>query len=203
MKMKKWILIFIIFSFYLLAQTPPKEPTPPTVSDPGKSSKENVKSGNNPKKNLYKANLTLKLCDGRMISGEFEYEKNEVILQHTKDGIRYQKNISISEIKKIIIHSWFGKKLKKTADGWSYSFEPEDVTIYLKKDFYKMKGMPSSEFQKLNIQNENGIAILYTYWMDLNLGNGKWFTGLSSPKQGIREECHPDVIKMIEFNKED
>lgn len=200
MQMRKGILFFI-FSFCLFAQNPPSEPKLPTVSDP--ASKENEKAKSNPKKNLYKVSLTLKLCDGRIVSGEFEYEKNEVNLHHVKDGIKYQKNIFISDIKKILIHSWIGKKLKKTIEGWTYSFEPEDVTIYLKKDFYKMKGMPSSEFQKLSIQNENGTAILYTYWRDLHFGNGKWFTGLSSPKQGIREECHPDVIKTIEFNKED
>ncbi|MCX8000125.1 MAG: hypothetical protein N3A69_14425 [Leptospiraceae bacterium] len=62
--------------------------------------------------------------------------------------------------------------------------------------------MPSLEFQKLSIQNENGTANLYTYWVDLQYHNGKWFTGLSQPKQNIQEECLADVIKMIEMNLE-
>lgn len=202
--MKKFFIIFLFYFIiiFLKAQTPPQEPTLPKVEEPKSYNKEQTKA-NNSKKNLHKINLTIKLCDGRMVSGNFEYEKNEITLTHTKDGIQYQKTIQISEIKKILIHSWLGKKLKKTNEGWTYTFEAHDVSVYWKKDFFRIKGMFSSEFQKLSIQNENGVATLYTYWIDLQYNNGKWFSGLSSPKQNIREECHSDVIKTIELNTEE
>ncbi len=191
------LVVFAVNS--ILPIEPPKEPIPPTVElaekvdSPRKDSKK--------EKNVKTASVTVKLCDGRQVTGSIEYEKEEILFQHLRDGIKYDKKMRITEIKQIKILSWDLKKGKKVSDGITYRASPAKVQITnASVENFILKGLQDTEFQNLNISNQNGIAKLYTFWFDLQYENGSWFSKLSSISGSEREDCHADVIRTIQFN---
>jgi hypothetical protein len=183
----------------LIAIEPPKDPVVPTVElveKPSTHKKESKKE-----KNLKTAAVTVKLCDGRQVSGNIEYEKEDILFQHIKDGIKYDKKIRVTEIKQIKILSWELKKGKKVKDGITYKTSPLKVQITNNDaENFQMKGLQDTEFLNLNVSNENGIAKLYTFWLDLQYDSGAWFSKLGSVSGTEREDCHADVIRVIQFN---
>jgi hypothetical protein len=193
-------LLFALYSFLFAVDVKtPEDPKPPVLVDP--SSKETTdlfpsEKKDPPAKGKKRIRLNLKLCDGREVSGTFEYEKNDISIKHVKDGIHYEKKIKISEIKKIYIQSWEGKKDKKVKEGYTYRFDPLETNVLTRDgDQFKVRGPQFSEFQKINLQNSNGTTVLYTFWIDLKYENGSWYTGLPPIKGNEREDCHPDSIR--------
>ena len=110
----------------------------------------------------------------------------------------YEKKIKISDIKKIYIESWQGKKDKKVKGGLTYRFEPFELTILSRDgDNFKVSGSNFIGFDKITLTNSYGVTTLFSFWIDLQYDNGKWFTGLPVYKGKAREECHPDTIRTI------
>lgn len=193
------VFFFSLFSYSTFAVEPPKEPTLPSVELADKM--EAPKKDSKKDKNIKTASVTAKLCDGRQVTGNIEYEKEEIFFQHLKDGIKYDKKMRITEIKQIKILSWDLKKGKKVKDGTTYQVLPAKVQITsASAENFIVKGLQETEFQNLNISNQNGIAKLYTFWFDLQYENGSWFSKLSSISGTEREDCHVDVIRTIQFN---
>lgn len=194
------ILLFTLFSYGLAIDVKsPEDPRPPVLADP--TNKENVEKSESkdpPAKGKKRIRLNLKLCDGREVSGSFEYEKNELNIKHIKDGIPYEKKLKISEIKKMYIHSWEGKKEKKAKEGYTYRFEPSEMSVLSRDgDTFKLKGSQFQEFQKIVLNNSFGTTTLYTFWIDLKHDTGSWYTGLPPFKGTEREDCHPDSVRTI------
>jgi hypothetical protein len=189
-------IYFTLFNS-LVAVDYPVEPIPPQISTGSEKEKTPLSKKEIVKK---KISVQIKLCDGREISGTVDYEKEEIPLFHTKDGIQYEKKIPISDVRQFYINSWEPIKQKKMKDGISFQMTPKNVTVTLKDtDQYLIQGLKQTEFSKLSVQNKNGIAYLFTYWIDLQFENGKWFSKLPPLKTDSREDCHPDVVRMIRF----
>lgn len=183
----------------ILSLDPPVEPIPPNVELADK--KEISKKDSKKEKNLKSTSIIAKLCDGRQVAGNIEYEKEELFFQHTKEGIKYDKKLRITDIKQIKIQSWELKKGKKVKDGTAYQAFPAKVLITNSSgENFLVKGLQDTEFLNLNVSNQNGVAKLYTYWLDLLYDNGSWYSKLSTISGQEREDCYPDVIRTIQFN---
>ncbi|MBK7058109.1 MAG: hypothetical protein KBF99_04535 [Leptospiraceae bacterium] len=183
----------------ILSVEPPKEPTAPSVELADKV--DTPKKDSKKDKNTKSASVTVKLCDGRQVAGNIEYEKDEIFFQHLKDGIKYDKKMRIMEIKQLKVLSWELKKGKKVKDGTTFQISPSKVQITNNSaENFILKGLQDTEFLNLNVSNQNGIAKLYTFWLDLQYENGTWFSKLSTVNGIEREDCHADVIRVIQFN---
>lgn len=192
-------LLFFIFVFSIQSVEPPEEPTLPTVELADKSNTSKKESKKSKTKKIQA--VTVKLCDGRQVTGNIEYEQDEIFFQHNKDGIKYDKRMQVTEIKQIKIFSWESKKGKKAKDGFTYQFNPSKVQITnLNSENFIIKGLSDTEFQNLNLTNQNGIAKLFTFWVDLQYDNGTWYSKLPLMSGTEREECHSDVVRTIQFN---
>ena len=173
----------------------PSEPTLPSIPTLIESPKE--KKG---KKQIF---INLKLCDGREISGKTEYTKEELVFQHEREGIRYTKKININQIKHFYILTFTPKSIKKSKEGTTVQFDPSEIEISSKEgDSFKIYSLTNSDFQKFTLNNVNGSTTLYTYWIDLQYESGKWYSKLPPFKTSFREDCHPDVVRMIKFEPE-
>jgi hypothetical protein len=194
--MKVIFIIFFQFSLLFPIDTPITEPTNPVTPTLPSISEQPKKE----KKGKKQMDVLLKLCDGREVSGRIEYNKEELVFQHEKDGIKYTKKIQLQSIKQIYILNYMSKQVKKTKDGTAFQFDPGELEITLKdNDIFKISNLNTTEFQKLELQNSNGSTILYSYWIDLLFESGKWYSKLPPIKGNQRLDCHPDVIRMIRF----
>ena len=183
----KFLLIcFIILAAnHVLAIDTPKDPIPPVVESVDKKD----------------PSISVKLCDGRFVEGNIDYEKEEIFFHHIKEGIKYEKKLKVTDIKQIKIQSWELRKGKKIKDGTAYQVYPQKIQITTTAgENFSVKGLQDTEFLNLNVANQNGIAKLYTYWLDLLYDNGSWYSKLSSVSGQEREDCHSDVIRVIQFN---
>jgi hypothetical protein len=176
---------------------PPKEPELPTLA------KEDPKEARGESKDFRKWNLELTLCDGRIVSGSWESVFKDIQFIHTKDGIQYKKTISMRNIDKISIMNWKLENERETPKGKQVQFNPSEIKIRddLGGEFYRETSKDMEYLWKIEIQNSNGNATLYAYWVDLLNKEGKWFTGLPKIKDGVseRKDCYKDVIKEIRF----
>jgi small nuclear ribonucleoprotein (snRNP)-like protein len=190
----KYLLLFLYFVAQVFAVDSPMEPTPPSLANP----ESKAESKKEKRKNNF--NVLVKLCDGRQVSGKIEIEKEELNIKHQKDGILYEKKANVSEIKQIKISSWSFKKIKKSKDGTIFEMVPEKVFLTLQGgERIQIKALSSTEFMSLVITNANGITKLFSFWTDLQYENGNWFSKLSTSSNSDREDCHPDVIRTINF----
>ena len=187
------IVIALCIALPLFSIDMPKEPTSPNVSEIEDKSEKDAR-GEKKKKSK---EIRLKLCDNREIKGQWDFDKEELSFTHTIDKIHYSKKIKFSEITAIRILSWEAKSIKKKSDGKLYKMLPKKTEIVTINGKYLKDGL--LEFQKFTIQNENGSADLFVYWMDVLSDNGKWYSNLPLLSGNERKECHPDVIKEIFF----
>lgn len=200
------LTIIIVFLFIigspLFAIDVPVEPKSPTVTNPDSSSSS---GGNGKKSNKQEKKFSIqtevKLCDGRVVSGRLDLEKEDLRFVHKKDGIDYDKKLKVSEIRQIKILSWDMKRQKKTKDGTVFQMNPSRVTIISNgNESFSMKGLNETEFLSIRLHNENGTARLFSFWVDLQFDNGKWYSNLSVMSGNEREDCHPDVIRSFLFS---
>jgi hypothetical protein len=198
-QLKRIIMIawFLLSPWAIFSVNPPKEPELPTLA------KEDPKEARGESRDLRKWNLELILCDGRIVSGTWESVFKDIQFTHTKDGIQYKKSISMRNIDKIIIMTWRPENEKETSKGKQVQFNPSEIKIRddAGGEFYRETSKDMDYLWKIEIQNVNGNATLYAYWVDLMTKDGKWFTGLPKSKEGIaeRKDCYKDVIKEIKF----
>jgi hypothetical protein len=191
--MRKSIFLFL-FCISLFSIDVPKDPTPPSLVE------EETKKDSKKEKKTHTVSVQVKLCDGRQLSGSVEYEKEELNIKHTKDGIQYEKKIRVSELRQIKIYSWTLKKQKKNKEGTLFEAKPDKVMIQgMGEEKFYIQGLGQTEFASLKLNNQNGIAKLFSYWSDLQYANGNWYSKLSQTNSSEREDCHPDVIRSILF----
>lgn len=187
----KTILIYSLFFFLVFGNDGPKEPNLPSLAEEKDSKKE--------KKN-HQIGVNVKLCDGRQISGKIEYENEELNIKHLKNGIKFEKKISIKDLKLFKILTWSLKKQKKVKDGTIYLAKPEKVILQnSNEEKITITGLDETEFQILKLTNQNGKTKLYTFWSDLLYPNGNWFSKLGATSSFERSECFPDVVKEVNF----
>jgi len=197
-KQIKLFLFIFFFQYKLLLSIDPQinEPTNPITPIPPSISEQSRKD----KKGKKQVDILLKLCDGREVNGRIEYNKEELVFQHEKEGIKYTKKVQMQNIRQIYILNYISKQVKKTKDGTAFQFDPSELEITLKdNDIFKISNLNTTEFQKMELQNSNGSTILYSYWIDLLFESGKWYSKLPPIKGNLRIDCHPDVIRMIRF----
>lgn len=185
-------LLLIIFCFALFALDTPKDPTPPSLAEEKVEQKKNKK--------IHIASVSVKLCDGRKIQGQIEYENEELNIKHLKHGIKYEKKIFIKDLKQFKILTWSLKKQKKVKEGNIYTLIPKQVVLNTSnEENIRISSLEETEFQILKLTNLNGKTKLYTYWNDLLYPNGNWFSKLSTTSESEREDCFPDVIRQVDF----
>ena len=190
----KWSIILFLFYTILYSIETPKEPTPPSIVE------DDIKKDSKKEKKIHTVSVQVKLCDGRQLSGSVEYEKEELNIKHTKDGIQYEKKIRVSDLRQIKIYSWNLKKVKKNKEGTLFEVKPDKVMVQgIGEEKFFIQGLSQTEFASLKLNNQNGIAKLFSYWSDLQYTNGSWYSKLSQTNSLEREDCHPDVIRSILF----
>lgn len=193
------ILVILVSSSLLLGVDTPTEPQTPVVPIPQNSSDPPKE-----KKGKKSLSVTLRLCDGREVSGTTEYTKEDITFQHDRDGIKYNKKIYLSTIKQIYIKNFLPKQLKKNTNGTTFQFDPFEIEITgHDNEVYKLSGLTNTDFQKIVLSNQNGSTTLFTYWIDLQYDTGRWYSKLPTFRTNAREECHPDVVRTIKFENSD
>ncbi|MDH5656018.1 MAG: hypothetical protein OEZ34_08935 [Spirochaetia bacterium] len=161
-----------------------------------KAAKSNLKTHSFP--------IEAALGDGRTISGKFQFQApDKLTIRHTKNGIDYTKEIKVSEFSEIEFLKWKSSHVKKSKEGEVYRFNVTAISLKLTdgKSFILEKDM-FPFFDRLVIENSNGMVSLFSFWIDLLRPDGTWYTGMSGPVSGNRVVCHKDVIKKITFNHE-
>ena len=149
---RRFLVVIFLSAVCVFAVEPPTDPTEPLVELADKSIEPSRKKDSKKDKNLKTAFIT-------------------------KDGIKYDKKLRITGIKQIKILSWELKKGKKTKEGTTYQTSPSRVQIQnTNAETFLVKGLQDTEFLNLSISNQNGIAKLYTFWVDLQYENGNWFS---------------------------
>lgn len=194
-------LCFFVFTRGITGQPRiPKEPTLPNTPMEDKKDDRNVR-GDTTKKEY--SVLTLTLCDGRTVRGESPNKQEVIQFEHTKDGILYKKKLNLSEIDSLKIDNWEFKQKREDKKGISYELVPKKIRIRTKtgETFYKETGLADLQLLSFEIKNSNGVANLFSYWVDLKYPNGSWYSGLATVKNESngREDCLKDVVRMIEW----
>ncbi len=182
--------------------TPPKEPVLTSEDDErnarGDKDKLNEKSEKSQSKVSKKIQATL--CDGRQVTGNWEGKAETIRFSHRKEGILYQKTLELNEIARLKILSWKAEFQKNESNGSTYKMLPAIVSIDTRSGeiFEKESGMDGTEFAILKVENSNGVATLYSMWIDLLYKDGTWYSGLRPVSPGdLRTDCHKDVIREI------
>lgn len=175
---------------------PKQEPSP----DQNRSEKP---TQDEKKEKAYVVESRITLGDGRIVNGRLKFNAPEKItLVHEAEGIQYEKVIGIGEISSIEILKWKGKFLRENKNGMVYEFAAEEFRIRL-KDAHELRksGGLFPFLRKIPLENKNGQIQVFTFWMDLKKPDGTWYTGIAGPDTGLRNTCHPDVIRRIDFEK--
>lgn len=195
------IFFLIGFPFFLYSQQSPKlpvEPTSPQVDGAERDSRGEKKS----ESTLVLKEVIVSFCDGRKLKGKWEGKEKEIQFHHIREGIRYKKNILTKDLSSIKIQTWKAILHKQEKNGVAYKMVPSLVSIKLKSGdvFDKDMGLDGTEYSVMKVENENGMATVYSMWMDLLYKDGAWFSKLDkiSPDKE-RSDCHKDVIREIQF----
>lgn len=193
------ILIVIFLAARIFSIDEPKSPNLPLDPDETSSDRD-VRGEKNSKEDMVYS-LSVRLCDGREIIGKWQSHANEFSFTHIKNRVMYAKSLKVKNIASINIVSWKLVKLKEKTDGAPYQLIPESIKIITRDgDEYLKNSLKGSEFLELSIENKNGSAKLFSYWLDFLSKDSKWHSGLPHTEGDIRMDCHPDVIRQITFN---
>ncbi|HMV80012.1 MAG TPA: hypothetical protein PL048_14145 [Leptospiraceae bacterium] len=204
MKKSFFIIIFFLISFSTDAVDVPKDPVPPVLQDTTVEKKDGSEKGKDKKKKEKRSvNISAVLCDGREVSGKIETDRDELNLSHKSDGILYEKKVSFDDLKQIYIRTWKAERKKKEKDGFTFQFTPSQITVSGKSgDIWNISSLKGTDLSTLSVKNRNGTARLYSFWIDLQYDNGKWFSKLPGFSGNEREDCHPDAFRSIRFYAE-
>ncbi|PJZ70009.1 hypothetical protein CH373_13345 [Leptospira perolatii] len=198
-------LFLLLVSSSLLAQRIklPKEPTPPTEPGAdvrGDSNSNGSENSSSNSKSEAESKVKVYLCDGRTVTGTWKDAPKEFSFKHKKEDVVYSKTLKYSEISKIQIKAWKMQKGKPTKKGIPYKVEPWDAQFRTKtNELFEISGDIKKDLLLIRVQNEQGEATLYSYWMDLLYENKSWFSKLPPIEGEIRKECYPDVVIGVEF----
>ncbi|PJZ56952.1 hypothetical protein [Leptospira barantonii] len=200
-----WFVFFFLFSVVSLhSQKGPKEPTlpnEPTVGDSRNPRGETGgKQGGTGVDEKGEKKVKLILCDGRDVEGFWKNPPLEFKFQHKKSNITYSKSLKLEEVSKIKITGWKLKSSNKRKEGTPYKAEPYQIQMisFSGETFFK-EPSPTGEIQQIQFNNQFGDTTLFLYWNDLQYENGQWFSGLKPFMGEFRTDCHPDVVREIQF----
>ncbi|MDF3820026.1 hypothetical protein P3G55_08960 [Leptospira sp. 96542] len=197
--LRLFLCLPLVLIFQTLSGEPrlPKEPNAPVLNFEEKKEEKPA----NEKKEFVVLNLTL--CDGRTVRGESPSSIETISFEHNKDGILYKKKLNLGELGSIKIDSWELKQKREEKKGMSFEVVPKKIRIRTKagETFYKDTGLADLKLLNFEIKNNNGVAILYSYWIDLKYPDGSWYSGLPAVKNNAltREDCLKDVVRMVEW----
>ncbi len=151
----------------------------------------------------YTIHAKVTLGDGRTVEGNIGFKAPEnVIVEHISEGITYKKKVHLDKIQAIEMNRWKSVHVGKNKKGNLYDFKISNYTIILPDGLHLNISDDLFPFLRIiQLENKNGLTVLYTYWRDLKHENGTWYTGISGPEKGERVTPHPDVLKKIEFIK--
>lgn len=198
-RFRVFLLLFFAANILFAQPKAPQEPTSPKIPGEQRLEERNVRG------EVTEANVirTITLCDGRTLRGQTKEQNDGFSFLHTKDGIEYKKQLKWSEVQMIKIDSWELKQKKEEKKGITYEALPKKIRIRTKQGefFYKESGLADLKLLSLSIENQNGVATVYSYWVDLLYPNQTWYSGLPNPKGDklVREDCYKDVVRMIEW----
>ncbi|MBE7437667.1 MAG: hypothetical protein HS115_04360 [Spirochaetales bacterium] len=159
-------------------------------------------AGAQPQKDRETYTLPVKvtLGDGRTVQGKVEFQApREMLLQHTRDQITYEKLLRIADIGSIEFLQWNGRKVKDSRDGSVFEFRPAELVLTLKSGQELQRSGELPFLNEFVLSNENGRVKFFTYWLDLRKADGTWYTAIEGP-QLKRKVCHKDIIKKIDFS---
>lgn len=122
---------------------------------------------------------------------------------HTVEGVRYEKIVALTDIRSIEVKRWRGRQVRATRDGAVFQFDVDRVAITLADGGVLLRDGPLPPFfLQFDINNQHGQVRFFTFWLDLQKADGRWYTGIEGPATGERVVGHADVIKRISFDRE-
>lgn len=154
-----------------------------------------------PARNL---SLAVTLGDGRIVRGRTRIQApDRLALVHTVEGVRYEKIVALADIRSIEVKRWRGRQVRATRDGNVFQFDVDRVAITLADGGVLLRDGPLPPFfLQFDINNQHGQVRFFTFWLDLQKSDGRWYTGIEGPATGERVVGHADVIKRISFDRE-
>ncbi len=148
--------------------------------------------------------VTLIMGDKRQVTGFVRFKAPEILsLEHEKNGIRYMKKVRVTDIASIEIRRWIAQEVGKNKKGIIFDIVPAEYQLSLVNGSQlDINGEIFPFLKTLDIENSNGKARFFTYWKDLLLEDGSWYTGIGGPRNGYRITPHGEVIQRIDLNKD-
>lgn len=148
--------------------------------------------------------LAVTLGDGRIVRGRTRIQApDRLALVHTVEGVRYEKIVALTDIRSIEVKRWRGRQVRATRDGNVFQFDVDRVAITLADGGVLLRDGPLPPFfLQFDINNQHGQVRFFTFWLDLQKSDGRWYTGIEGPATGERVVGHADVIKRISFDRE-
>lgn len=143
----------------------------------------------------------VQLGDGRLIEGIIRVRAPEKLLvQHIADGLTYEKEVQLEEIREIKIERWQGQVVRENGKERIFEFRPSRFTLLMKDGaVLKLQRPMFPFFLSFPLYNKNGRVTLFTYWGDMKDKGGEWRSGLRG-SESDRVICHPDAVSTIEFS---
>ncbi|WP_232371519.1 hypothetical protein [Leptospira ainazelensis] len=199
------VLIFLFFSFEILPQKNPKEPTlpsEPTINGESRNPRgETGKQTGSGVDEKGEKKIKVIFCDGREVEGFWKNIPIEFKFKHKKSNITYSKALKLEEVSKIKIVTWKLKASNRRKEGTPYRAEPYQIQMFsFSGESFLKEPLETGEIQQISFNNQFGEATLFLYWNDLQYENGQWFSGLKSFSGEFRSDCHPDVVREIQFS---
>ncbi|EMN51361.1 hypothetical protein LEP1GSC088_4464 [Leptospira interrogans str. L1207] len=195
--------VFLFLNFSVHSQKSPKEPTlpvEPAIGDSRNSRGETEKQTGTGLDEKGEKKIKAVFCDGREVEGFWKNPPLEFKFRHKKNNITYSKSLKLEEIAKIKITNWKLKSSNRRKEGIPYRAEPYQIQmISFSGEVFLKEPSPTGEIQQIQFNNQFGDATLFLFWNDLQYENGQWFSGLKPFSGEFRLDCHPDVIREIQF----
>lgn len=142
------------------------------------------------------------LCNGLSVHGKLAEPIKAITFHHKKNSIDYLKSLQFEEVQKIEILKWEKVFQKNISSGQLYQMNPYDFQITtLEGDIFIVNGLQNLPFLRFQVKNRNGTTSVFSYWTDLLQINGSWYSGLGEFQGNYRTDCHPGVLKSVEFYK--
>lgn len=179
----------------------PRQAAPP-AREPAKESPRDKADKTEGPARQYSLSAKMTLGDGKVVRGQVKLSAPESMqISHETGGVRYERQLHPDEISSVEVLRWKHRFLKENSSGLVYEFAPDEVRIRLKDGGEIKRSGPIFSFLKqFAVENKNGKVTLFTFWIDLKKPDGKWYTGLSGPENGVRVTCHPEVVRRIDFD---
>ncbi len=145
-------------------------------------------------------NAEITLGDSRKVTGTIRVNAPDTMtVRHLADGLYYEKNIRITDIKTVEILKWKGTFIRESSAGRIFDFFPSEYAVVLQDGFRMIRTEDFFPFlSQVTLENEKGKLALFTYWRDLKGTDGKWFTG-SESSDTVRSVPHKDVVRSFTF----